>query len=81
MPAETSWRGDDERFVCHVPDGFHCVFSLERQPCGLCRHLSISINKPRMLPHPAAVSELMTAFGFKKPIMELHGLERAGGPD
>ncbi|MGA3170331.1 MAG: hypothetical protein ABSE62_04900 [Chthoniobacteraceae bacterium] len=37
--------GDDPHYRTVVPYGFICCFSVEEQPFGLCRHISISINE------------------------------------
>ena len=35
--------GDNPDFACVIPVGYRCVYSLEEQPLGVCRHLSISV--------------------------------------
>ena len=40
------------------------AFSFEEQPAGICRHLSVSVERKGMLPHEAAVAMIAEAFGF-----------------
>lgn len=58
--------GDDERRVCHLEVGFRVVFSLEEQPSGLCRHLSVSVTGDKY-PNEHAVELLAREFGFEQP--------------
>lgn len=56
--------GDDERFVCLVPVGFRCVFTIEEHRNGkVFRHLSVSVDGDQW-PNPQAVEEIMKSFGF-----------------
>lgn len=65
-PSRLPAHGDDERHVCHIPDGFRCVFTIDEQmpPLGRCRHLSVSVSGARKTPPVAAVMMLMHQFGF-----------------
>ena len=59
--------GDSPEFACEVPLGYRCVYTVERQLIGWCRHLSVSLlgQAVRGLgPSPEAVSWLMAEFGF-----------------
>lgn len=58
--------GNRSEFTCVVPTGYRCVFSLEQQPHGLYRHLSVSGIRAGegKGPNPAAVAELAHEFGF-----------------
>ena len=49
-----------------IPDHYRLTYSVERQPCGLCRHLSVSVGEPAqsLLPHPGALRILGGLFGF-----------------
>jgi hypothetical protein len=58
--------GDNKSFYCELIDGFKCVFSIEEQSFGWCRHLSVSVNSPDKLPSIPAVELLMQEFGFKE---------------
>lgn len=61
----------DLNHVVMVPVGFRCVYSVEDQPIGRCRHLSVSIDVDGSTPHPLAVVTLMEAFGFSAASVEL----------
>lgn len=56
--------GDDVRYRVIVPMQYRCVFSIEDQPMGLSRHLSVSIPRERHAPSPESIAMLMVAFGF-----------------
>ena len=43
--------GDDLNHVCDIQDGFRCVLSIEQQPFGWCKHLSVSIDEVEKLPN------------------------------
>ncbi len=60
--------GDDALFACYLHTRYRCVFSYELQPCGWCRHLSISVDNPGKLPSVPAVELIMGEFGFKGDI-------------
>ncbi len=53
------------------PLGYRCVFTIEEQPCGWCRHLSVNVMEKKLLPSREAVAELCRQFGFVKPLDEL----------
>ena len=57
-------RGPSEPWGVELPGGFQAAISFEHQPIGLCRHLSVSVDKPGYLPHMAAVGMIAEAFGF-----------------
>ena len=69
--AENQAAGFDPGFVTHIHDGYRVVYSLEEQPIGLCKHISISVEAPGKLPHELAVKEILKEFGmnpdFKSP--------------
>lgn len=74
--AELLDVGEESR--CVVPVGHSCAFTFEYYPCGLVRHLSISVDEPFMLPSPASVAMIAKAFGFNpqlKPIMFIDNCE------
>jgi hypothetical protein len=49
----------------HIDLGSYTVaFSFEEQPAGICRHLSVSVDKPGKLPSRPAVEMVCKAFGF-----------------
>ena len=41
------------------------VFSLEEQPVGLMKHLSVSVLGNEVLPHPESILLIMKEFGFQ----------------
>lgn len=56
--------GDDNRFVCVLPRGFRCVYTVEYHPSGLYRHLSVSVPDPGRAPNETAVILIASEFGF-----------------
>jgi hypothetical protein len=52
-----------------IPIGYVATYSIEVQPNapppGICRHISISVDRPGKLPHPAAVDMILEAFGMQ----------------
>lgn len=66
--------GNDPNFTCHIPMGFKVVFSIEHQPGGKMRHMSMS-SGPGRLPSQQAVEMVMHEFGFKAPtILDLYNV-------
>jgi hypothetical protein len=59
--------GDRQGYECRVEDGFRCVFSIEQQPCGWMRHLSVSVPGGKY-PNEHAVIMLAKEFGFAQPV-------------
>lgn len=47
---------------------FRVAFSFEQQPCGLVRHISISLAEPGKLPHPDQVAFIVNFFQFDRPL-------------
>lgn len=47
-----------------IPVGFRANISFEEQPIGLCRHLSISVDRPGQMPSVPAVEMIAQAFGL-----------------
>jgi hypothetical protein len=45
-----------------LPVGYIVTYSHERQPFGLARHLSVSLDQPNKMPHPAALDMILDAF-------------------
>jgi hypothetical protein len=54
--------------VTIIPDGYRVVFSIEEQPIGWCRHLSVSVDKKGKYPTPQAVELIMQEFGMGNDI-------------
>jgi hypothetical protein len=57
------WDKRPKSEFVNLPVGYLAAISFEEQPIGLCRHLSISVDKPGALPNPAAVEMIMKEFG------------------
>lgn len=57
--------GHTPEHVVQVPFGFRCVFTVDEQPGGWMRHLSVSVDAPGRMPNRVAVDALMMLFGFK----------------
>jgi hypothetical protein len=53
-----------------LPIGIRAAISFEEQPIGMCRHLSVSVDKPGALPNPAIVESLMKEFGCEHVVGE-----------
>lgn len=62
--------GDDPNYICYIEQGYRIVYSIEQQPIGWCRHLSVSVDDTNKLPHPAAIELLMEEFGFRCKLKE-----------
>lgn len=63
--------GNFPPFVVVIPIRTRCVYTIEQQPCGWCRHLSVSLMSRTALPSKIVVTELLKLFGFKKTWEEL----------
>jgi len=66
VPPAGHYPGPDSR--TWVKTGFRVVFSIEEQPIGWCRHLSISMMDRNKYPHPNVMEELMEAFGMGRSL-------------
>lgn len=55
---------------CILPFGYKCAFTVEEQPMGWCRHISISVFPPEdgKFPNEVAVAMLLGCFGFHNGI-------------
>jgi hypothetical protein len=62
--------GTMEDFTLYIPCGYRIVFTIEEQPAGRIRHLSVSVDKEGKLPNVNAVLLIMGEIGFKKPLDE-----------
>lgn len=60
--------GNLEQHMIHIPMGYKIVYSVEMQPAGKCRHLSMSVNSKSGLPIPEAAKEIMQIIGYKNPL-------------
>jgi hypothetical protein len=62
--------GDYAEYTRNLPFGYRVVFTIELQPAGKIRHLSMSVNEDGKLPNEFAVQEIMKLIGFKKEIRD-----------
>lgn len=62
--------GDDPAFCMFIPMGYRVVFSVEHQPSGKFRHLSVSVDQPGRAPNVPAMEMIMPLFGFKGPLSD-----------
>lgn len=51
-----------------LPLGWKVTFSVEEQPFGWARHMSMSAPAKGRVPHPVAVEWTMQALGFHRPL-------------
>jgi hypothetical protein len=56
-----------------LPVAYVVTFSHERQPFGIARHISISLDVPNKMPGVAAVEFILREFGMK-PLAESAGV-------
>jgi hypothetical protein len=55
----------NKAFMIDIPFGFTVTYTIEEQPQGWTRHLSVAADRPGRAPQPAAVEMLMREFGFR----------------
>ena len=48
-----------------IPMGYRAAISFEEQPVGLCKHISVSVDKPGSLPNIPAFTEICALFDVK----------------
>lgn len=65
---EVQLAGDKSEFVTYIPDGYRVVYSIENQPKGKVRHLSVSLVGNGSLPSPHSVEAIIELFGFEKKL-------------
>lgn len=65
-PPQTNVIAQD--FTMDIPLGYRVTYTVEDQPIGLCKHLSVSVPKRGKSPHPLAVQEIMKLFKFDRPL-------------
>ena len=59
-------------YTMGIPFGFSVTLTHEEHRPGIvCRHLSVSVDRAGKGPHPLAVQEIMSKFGFANPLGEL----------
>lgn len=75
MRQEIPVVGDDENHRMFIPEGFKLVYSIEDQPAGVVKHISMSINRPNTLPSINSVKYMMHALGFSRPLDSADGVQ------
>lgn len=72
MVEEGASPGDNPERVCFIPFGFRVVFTIENQPNGWSRHLSISCRDAPSgkLPNSAAMQLIGRALGMRMNIFD-----------
>lgn len=63
-------HGNTPGFVVVIPLGYRCVFTIEQQPHGWMRHVSVSVGAKGRIPSVPALIEILKMFGFKKPLYD-----------
>jgi hypothetical protein len=54
------------RFTIKIPFGYSATYTIEEQPQGWARHLSVSVEQFGGMPNSNAVEMLMREFGFRR---------------
>lgn len=67
--------GLDEKFQLFIPQAFKIVFTIEHQPPGKARHLSMSVSEKNQLPPIQSVKTIMDLVGFKNKLEACHVFE------
>lgn len=68
--------GFDKNLRLELPFGYRIVYSIEEQPKGKVRHLSVSVSTPGKLPNPVVVDEIMNLLGYKYKLAEKKALAK-----
>lgn len=61
---ELSPAGDMDGFAVNLYRGFKVVYSIEKQPSGKFKHISISVDKEGKLPSIESAQLIISEFGF-----------------
>jgi hypothetical protein len=62
--------GDNPDHLVHIHDGYRVIYSIEKQPIGLCHHISISVESGDKYPNPEAVKMILKEFGMNEKLEE-----------
>ena len=62
--------GDMKHYSLVLPFGYRIVYSIEQQPMGNVRHLSISVDADGKLPNIVVSQEIMKLIGFDNELEE-----------
>jgi hypothetical protein len=68
IKGELQPAGDDENRVVRIPVGYRVAFSLEQQPSGRFRRISISVPTTGKVPSVPAAQEIIKEFGYEGEI-------------
>jgi hypothetical protein len=61
-----AYRDMMSTLTLELPVGFVVTYTHEMQPkAGLCHHISISVRRPKKVPHPEAVQMILNEFGMR----------------
>lgn len=71
MSGAVSPAGDRPGFSCIIPTDFRVVFTVEAQPRGRARHVSISVPEENKVPSPESCDLIMMHLGFKKSLLDM----------
>lgn len=66
---ELAPAGDMDGFSLQIPMGYMVVYSIEKQPMGKVRHLSVSVGTENKMPSQESVQMIMEEFGFKNKLL------------
>ena len=64
--------GDNPNHVIYIPMGYRVVYTIEQQPMGLSRHISISVDNPGFYPNAIAIDAIIKEFGYKGTHKDCH---------
>jgi len=70
MNGAKPMAGDIKGYYLVDRFGTKIVFTIDIMAEYKLKHLSISINKGKTIPHPAIVQEIMNLFGFKSELSQ-----------
>ena len=62
--------GDNPNHAVRVPVDFRVVFSIEEQPSGLFRHMSVSVSREEKVPTPETIRIIAQHLGFYSGVKE-----------
>ena len=70
IAGELKAPGDSALNNISLPVGFNVTYTVEEQPFGKARHISVSVDRPGKLPAPEAVDMILEEFGFRGRLMD-----------
>lgn len=56
--------GDTKEYICEIPIGYRVCYSIEDQPAGMAKHISISVMFDGLYPSRTAVLQIAKLFGI-----------------